>query len=70
MLKRRHAIPRPTSLVCGCMLPLRKTAYIRLHLQNKLHCLSNRKFGGPFDEIVAVSVHKYSVIMPRPNMMS
>ena len=36
-------------------------------------CLSNRKFerlGGPLDEIVTVSVHKYNVIMPCLNMMS
>ena len=37
------------------------------------NCLSNREFDrlvGPLDEIVTVSVHKYSVIMPRPNMTS
>ena len=36
-------------------------------------CLSNRKFersGGPLDEIVTVSVHKYNVIISRPNMTS
>ena len=36
-----------------------------------IFCLSNRKFerlGGPLDEIVTVFVHKYSVIMSRPNM--
>ena len=38
-------------------------------------CLSNRKFErldlvGPLDEIVTVSVHKYNVIMSRPNMTS
>ena len=35
-------------------------------------CLSNRKFerlGDPLDEIVTISVHKYSVIMPRHNVM-
>ena len=39
------------------------------------HCvffgLSNRKFerlGGPLDEIVTVFVHKYYVIIPRPNL--
>ena len=35
-----------------------------------IFCLSNRKFeklGGPLDEIVTVFVHKYNVIMPRPN---
>ena len=38
-----------------------------------LYCLSNRKFerlGGPLDELVTVFVHKYNVIMPRPNMTS
>ena len=37
------------------------------------YCLSNRKFerlGDPLDEIVTVSVHKYNVIMSRPNMTS
>ena len=37
------------------------------------NCLSNRKYerlGGPLDEIVTVFVHKYKVIMPRPNMTS
>ena len=36
-------------------------------------CLSNRKFerlSGPLDEILAVFVHKYNVIMPHPNLMS
>ena len=36
-------------------------------------CLSKRKFkrlGDPLDEIVTVFVHKYYVIMPRPNMTS
>ena len=35
-------------------------------------CLSNRKFerlGDPLDEIVTISVHKYSIIMSRPSMM-
>ena len=39
----------------------------------KINCLSNRKFerlGGPLDEIVTVFVHKYIVIMSRPNMTS
>ena len=37
------------------------------------HLLQNRKFkrlGGPLDEIVTVSVGKYSVTMPHPIMMS
>ena len=36
-------------------------------------CLSNRKFErlvGPFGEIVTGSVHKYKVIMSRPNKTS
>ena len=47
-----------------------------MHLPLLLHaiyCLSNRKFerlGGPLDKIVTVFVHKYNVIMPRPNMTS
>ena len=32
------------------------------------HCLSNRKLGDPLDEIVTISVHRYSVIMPRHNV--
>ena len=39
----------------------------------KFFCLSNRKFerlGGPLDEIVTVFVHKYNVIMSRPNLTS
>ena len=47
------------------------------HLTGMFHCLfyclSNRKFerlGDPLDEIVTVSVHKYNVIMSRPNMTS
>ena len=35
------------------------------------YCLSNRKFerlADPLDEIVTISVHKYNVIMSRPNM--
>ena len=37
------------------------------------YCLSNRKFerlGGPLDKIVTAFVHKYNVIMSRPNMTS
>ena len=36
-------------------------------------CLSDRKFkrlGDPLDGIVTVFVHKYNVILPRPNMTS
>ena len=41
--------------------------------RENFYCLSNRKFerlGDPLDEIVTVSVHKYNVIMSRPNMAS
>ena len=35
--------------------------------------LSNENFerlGGPLDEIVTVSVHKFNVVMSRPNLVS
>ena len=54
---------------CSSMFP-----FILYVIFNIWHiCLSNRKFerlGGPLDEIVTVSVQKYSVIMPRRRMAS